>query len=247
MARCPYAPDDRRDGVVGLSFAMRQVAQLLLMCDRQDIGVSHRQRRRGRRHGRDRARGIRPPCSNQPRIFIYDNYPGGIGFSQPLFGMHADLLAPHAHDDCRLRVRARLPDAASVPSATPGRWRSWWRCASSICWRVRRVRRRPARRWWMPVPPRGGQRTRPPLTEACSELADGSPARRDPSVRASGARGAVTPGAGARPFSDEDFDQPDTARGVTRPTCSAARGTRSRGSGSSWWIARTGPVIATAT
>ena len=40
MAALPYAADDRRDGVVGLSFAMRQVAQLLLMCDRQDIGVS---------------------------------------------------------------------------------------------------------------------------------------------------------------------------------------------------------------
>ena len=40
MAALPYAPDDRRDGVVGLSFAMRQVAQLLLMCDRHDIGIS---------------------------------------------------------------------------------------------------------------------------------------------------------------------------------------------------------------
>ena len=40
MASLPFAADDRRDGVVGLSFAMRQVAQLLLMCDRQDIGVS---------------------------------------------------------------------------------------------------------------------------------------------------------------------------------------------------------------
>ena len=40
MAALPFASDDRRDGVVGLSFAMRQVAQLLLMCDRQDIGIS---------------------------------------------------------------------------------------------------------------------------------------------------------------------------------------------------------------
>ena len=40
MAGLPYTADDRRDGVVGLSFAMRQVAQLLLMCDRQDIGIS---------------------------------------------------------------------------------------------------------------------------------------------------------------------------------------------------------------
>jgi DEAD/DEAH box helicase domain-containing protein len=40
MAALPFASDDRRDGIVGLSFAMRQVAQLLLMCDRQDIGIS---------------------------------------------------------------------------------------------------------------------------------------------------------------------------------------------------------------
>jgi DEAD/DEAH box helicase domain-containing protein len=26
-------------------------------------------------------------------VFIYDNYPGGIGFSEPLFTMHGDLLA----------------------------------------------------------------------------------------------------------------------------------------------------------
>ncbi|MGE0446242.1 MAG: DEAD/DEAH box helicase, partial [Vicinamibacterales bacterium] len=40
MAALPFASDDRRDGIVGLSFALRQVAQLLLMCDRQDIGIS---------------------------------------------------------------------------------------------------------------------------------------------------------------------------------------------------------------
>src|SRR5438034_6925135 len=40
MASLPYALDDRRDGVVGLAFAIRQVAQLLLMCDRHDIGIS---------------------------------------------------------------------------------------------------------------------------------------------------------------------------------------------------------------
>ena len=30
---------------------------------------------------------------DEPRIFIYDNYPGGIGFSRPLFEMHESLLA----------------------------------------------------------------------------------------------------------------------------------------------------------
>jgi DEAD/DEAH box helicase domain-containing protein len=76
----PYAPDDRRDGVVGLSFAMRQVAQLLLMCDRQDVGVAI-------------GSGDESDEGKPPRIFIYDNYPGGIGFSQPLFAMHSALLA----------------------------------------------------------------------------------------------------------------------------------------------------------
>ena len=29
--------------------------------------------------------------SDEPRIFVYDNYPGGIGFSEPLFGMDDEL------------------------------------------------------------------------------------------------------------------------------------------------------------
>src|SRR5215470_2552557 len=74
MAQLPYAPDDRRDGIVALSFAMKQVAQLLLMCDGHDIGISL------------------DTEAEHPRIFIYDNYPGGIGFSEPLFRMHHELL-----------------------------------------------------------------------------------------------------------------------------------------------------------
>ena len=31
--------------------------------------------------------------SAAPTIFIYDNYPGGIGFSEPLYGMHEQLVA----------------------------------------------------------------------------------------------------------------------------------------------------------
>ena len=69
----PYASDDRRDGIAGLAFAVRQVAQLLLMCDRHDIGISI-------------------DTSESARIFVYDNYPGGIGFSAPLFQMHHELL-----------------------------------------------------------------------------------------------------------------------------------------------------------
>src|SRR5206468_5797625 len=65
MTGLPFAQDARRDGIVGLSFAMRQVAQLLLMCDGHDIGISL------------------DMDEQNPRVFVYDNYPGGIGFSQP--------------------------------------------------------------------------------------------------------------------------------------------------------------------
>ena len=92
MAALPYASDDRRDGVVGLSFAMRQVAQLLLMCDRQDIGISIGSGEQGDDTDLDRA-GYPMTLSDHPRIFVYDNYPGGIGFSEPLFAMHGELLA----------------------------------------------------------------------------------------------------------------------------------------------------------
>ncbi len=95
MEALPYESDDRRVGVVALSFAMRQVAQLLLMCDRHDIGISvgagdvsgSPDRRAPDRFGRVEF------DLDEPRIFIYDNYPGGIGFSQPLYGMHERLMA----------------------------------------------------------------------------------------------------------------------------------------------------------
>jgi DEAD/DEAH box helicase domain-containing protein len=92
MAALPYAADDRRDGVVGLSFAMRQVAQLLLMCDRHDIGISIGSGDQADDTPLTRT-GHPATISDEPRVFIYDNYPGGIGFSEPLFAMHADLLA----------------------------------------------------------------------------------------------------------------------------------------------------------
>jgi DEAD/DEAH box helicase domain-containing protein len=38
------------------------------------------------------ARGQAPELSAEPIIFLYDNYPGGIGLSEPLFAMHDALL-----------------------------------------------------------------------------------------------------------------------------------------------------------
>jgi DEAD/DEAH box helicase domain-containing protein len=92
MGDLPFGADDRRDGVVGLAFAMRHIAQLLLMCDAHDIGISvdgaaiERQVRTGGTASPPQAMAL------EPHIFIYDNYPGGIGFSRPLYEMHLALL-----------------------------------------------------------------------------------------------------------------------------------------------------------
>jgi DEAD/DEAH box helicase domain-containing protein len=97
MNSLPFAADDRGDGVVGLAYAMRQVAQLLLMCDAHDIGISIEQMETVRLarpelvEGRARS-GQAPSADGAARIFVYDNYPGGIGFSAPLYEMHDELL-----------------------------------------------------------------------------------------------------------------------------------------------------------
>jgi DEAD/DEAH box helicase domain-containing protein len=93
MAALPYSGDDKRDGVVGLAFAMRHVAQLLLMCDGHDVGMSIDG---GSLNGPTRTGGkgqVPDALAVEPKVFIYDNYPGGIGFSRPLFEMHGLLLA----------------------------------------------------------------------------------------------------------------------------------------------------------
>ncbi|MCC7009410.1 MAG: DEAD/DEAH box helicase [Acidobacteria bacterium] len=95
MATLPFSAADRRDGVLGLAYAMHNVAPLLLMCDVHDLGVSIdgvSVAGASRVGGASRA-GETPELSPNPTIFLYDNYPGGIGFSASLFGMHAALIA----------------------------------------------------------------------------------------------------------------------------------------------------------
>ena len=92
MQTLPFAGDDRRDGVVGLAFAMKNVAQLLLMCDAHDIGLSVDGGSLDRTTRTGGLGGVPDALAAEPNVFIYDNYPGGIGFSRPLHEMHALLL-----------------------------------------------------------------------------------------------------------------------------------------------------------
>jgi DEAD/DEAH box helicase domain-containing protein len=103
MSTVEINSEQRRDGVVGLANTLKTVAMLFLMCDRSDIGVAIGDNSQGTASVE---RGFRRPAEKaanssalaemgpayEPNIFIYDNYPGGIGFSEPLFRLHPTLL-----------------------------------------------------------------------------------------------------------------------------------------------------------
>jgi DEAD/DEAH box helicase domain-containing protein len=72
---------DIQNGLIGMANAMRTVAALLLMCDPRDLGIAITD---GLAHS---------PAGFEPVLFVYDNYPGGIGQSAALFRMNARLLA----------------------------------------------------------------------------------------------------------------------------------------------------------
>ena len=71
------SPTDRQNGLTGLGNALRTVGALLLMCDPRDLGVALTE---------DAARTF------EPNLFLYDNYPGGIGQSAPLYKLSSNLL-----------------------------------------------------------------------------------------------------------------------------------------------------------
>jgi DEAD/DEAH box helicase domain-containing protein len=63
------------------------------MCDRHDIGLSVDGGSLERSPRVGGAAAALERIANEPKIFIYDNYPGGVGFSEPLYRMHGDLIA----------------------------------------------------------------------------------------------------------------------------------------------------------
>jgi DEAD/DEAH box helicase domain-containing protein len=74
------SPTEKQNALTGLGNALRTVAAFLLMCDPRDLGVAF---------GEDISKGLK---SYEPDLFLYDNYPGGIGQSAPLFQMSGKLL-----------------------------------------------------------------------------------------------------------------------------------------------------------
>jgi DEAD/DEAH box helicase domain-containing protein len=82
LSRFPdMTPTERQSGLTGLAQVMRTVAALLLMCDPRDLGIAITE---------DISESA---ATFEPDLFLFDNYPGGIGQSQPLFQLHSKLLA----------------------------------------------------------------------------------------------------------------------------------------------------------
>ena len=73
-------PSIRLNGIAALGNALRTAGALLLMCDPRDLGVALT--------GKS---GDQAP-DFAPDLHLYDNYPGGIGQSQPLYRMNTQLL-----------------------------------------------------------------------------------------------------------------------------------------------------------
>jgi DEAD/DEAH box helicase domain-containing protein len=96
-----YSVSERQSGMFGLLHALRSVATLLLMCDGRDLGTAIGERSPApdsgnatddftpSRLGDTSASKLKEFF--EPNLYLLDAYPGGIGFSEPLFRAH-DLL-----------------------------------------------------------------------------------------------------------------------------------------------------------
>ncbi|HEY2460678.1 MAG TPA: DEAD/DEAH box helicase [Candidatus Acidoferrum sp.] len=111
----PYSVNERQSGMFGLLHAMESVATLLLMCDRRDLGTAigenppacrgsvpgHNPNGHGSAvgDGEDfapmRLQDVVSANAKEffePNLYLFDAYPGGIGFSAPLFRAHTLLM-----------------------------------------------------------------------------------------------------------------------------------------------------------
>ena len=93
----PFSVSERQSGMFGLLHALESVATLLLMCDSRDLGTAIGERPPSRDVAENISSSPSSPLTSpiheffEPNLYLYDAYPGGIGFSEPLFRAH-DLL-----------------------------------------------------------------------------------------------------------------------------------------------------------
>ena len=65
-----------REGLLGISNVIKEVIPVFAMCDRMDIGAA-----------------VDSSAANAPAIFVYDRFPGGLGFALKAYEMVEDVMA----------------------------------------------------------------------------------------------------------------------------------------------------------
>jgi DEAD/DEAH box helicase domain-containing protein len=102
----PFTISERQSGMFGLLHALESVATLLLMCDGRDLGTAIGERPPIPEASEDvilgEAKDLSPQAVEswmtgqkefyEPNLYLFDAYPGGIGFSEPLFRAHELLV-----------------------------------------------------------------------------------------------------------------------------------------------------------
>ena len=72
---------DMQNGLLGISNVLANASPIYLMCDPGDIRVVHQ---------------VRSTFTQRPTVYIYDSYPGGVGFSDKLYELHEELFSTAA-------------------------------------------------------------------------------------------------------------------------------------------------------
>ena len=114
----PYSISERQSGMFGLLHALETIATLLLMCDGRDLGTAIGEKPPAPGVASDEVMPVRMEEAAganakeffEPNLYLFDAYPGGIGFSEPLFRAH-DLLVQKTRE----LIRA-CPCEAGCPS-----------------------------------------------------------------------------------------------------------------------------------
>jgi DEAD/DEAH box helicase domain-containing protein len=98
LTSLPFALSERQSGIFGLLYALESMATLLLMCDRCDLGTAVGERPASpgvETEWQDASTAMSDLDDTEyfePNLYLYDAYPGGIGFSEPLYQVHELLL-----------------------------------------------------------------------------------------------------------------------------------------------------------
>jgi DEAD/DEAH box helicase domain-containing protein len=99
LTSLPFALSERQSGIFGLLHALESMATLLLMCDRRDLGTAVGERPASpgvETEWQEFSTTMNDPAEMkeyfEPNLYLYDAYPGGIGFSEPLYRVHELLL-----------------------------------------------------------------------------------------------------------------------------------------------------------